>query len=139
MPPDPAQASSQMTQEALVMIARIDERTKGLDERLGGLSRAVESVNQKIDEHYVPRSEHEKLVAYVDDVCERVDANKEEARKFREEVAPATYVKVETFSPIQKLVFGCVAAVCLTVLGAVLVLVIHNSPGTSSQGTIGKP
>jgi chemotaxis regulatin CheY-phosphate phosphatase CheZ len=101
------------------LLGRLDERTKAIQA-------SIDKLNFDI------RLQIDNLSKKIDDSEDRTNRKIDEIKKDIEE----NYVKVEQFSPIQKIVYGVVALILITVAGSILALVLAQPklPITSTTG-----
>lgn len=103
-----------ITSGAMTRFARIDERTKAIQEDL-------HNFRQDVKNSIVNLLERIKEVEIRDNIkFESQDRDHANLVKHLEE----NYVKKESFSPIQHLVYGFVALIITSVLGALISLVV---------------
>jgi ribosome recycling factor len=106
--------SEKITPGALTRFARIDERTKAIQEELRNfrldVKNSIANLLERIKEVEVRDNIRQDAQTKLhDDLSEHLDKN---------------YVKKETFSPIQHLVYGFVGLIITSVLAALISLVL---------------
>lgn len=82
--------------------------SKSNQERLAVLEEKTDGIDQKLDRHIQASSEHHR------ELISRFDS------------LDARYVTKERFTPVEKVVYGLVGAVLMSVLGGLLALVIRK-------------
>ncbi len=71
----------------------------------------IDSFVQAADDRFADKKDHRDSMTKMDDIIETIDSK---------------YVSKEAFSPIQKIVYGMVGAILLTILGVVLSLILKK-------------
>ncbi|QIG66041.1 hypothetical protein phiOC_p399 [Ochrobactrum phage vB_OspM_OC] len=99
-----------------LLLARLDERTQAIQTTLGGLANEIKTNNEALAKKL--ETTEAKLSVRINELekrlNDRIEANEAEVEK--------NYVSKESFIPIQKIVYGGVGLILVTVFGSLIAL-----------------